>query len=105
MAVGETISAAEFQKRYQQQQRQPKQKKSLIQKLGSLGNAIGNVLGGNVIGEAIGTAIANRSSAARELENAPAIMRNGREIVPAGGGKKTFQGPSGKAIAGDVLKS
>lgn len=104
MAIGDTISADEFRKRYQARQPE-KRKKTLMQKLGSFGEGLGRVVGGNVIGDAIGTAFANRSAAARELESAPAIMRGGREIVPAGNGRRTFEGPSGRAIAGDVLKS
>jgi hypothetical protein len=103
MEIGETISADEYRKRYQTPQ--PAQKKTLLQKLGSFGEGLGKVLGGNVIGEALGTAIANRSGAARQVENAPAITHNGQTIVPAGNGQPLFQGPSGKAVAGDALKA
>lgn len=80
-------------------------KKSFMQKLGSFGEGLGNILGGTQIGKAIGTGIANRTDAAQYLKNAPAITHQGQEIVPAGGGRNPLQGPTGKQIAGDVLKA
>jgi hypothetical protein len=103
MAVGETISAEEFRKRFKQPQ--PAQKKSFGEKLGTLGRKLGSFFGGDVLGEALGTSGANSTKAAKDLQHAPAITHQGKEIVPAGNGEPVFKGPSGKAIAGDVLKS
>ncbi len=73
--------------------------------LSDVGNALGNFFGGNVIGDAIGSRIAEHSSGAQAVRNAPIITHNGKEIVAAGGNKDVVQHPTSKQIVGDVLKS